>query len=155
MVRMLQPCLQEDTLDLLATAAPASDSQPQQEKQQQQEQAAPAQDQPYVQQQQPAGAPASSNVEQATAWQEEEGDDETEAGLPDGIVLVRICWYLSCGLLELGKVYVHGSWGHCCVSCDTAMSNAHAENKRIAAVPFEHKAAQRPAATQLRTFCYV
>jgi hypothetical protein len=89
--------LQEDTQDLLATVAAASTGQQQQ---QQEQQPAPELDQPNVQQQQqqpPAGTPASSSVEQAIAWQEEEGDNETEAGLPDGLVLVRLqssyyCW---------------------------------------------------------------
>jgi hypothetical protein len=82
--------LQEDTQDLLATVAAASTGQQQQ---QQEQQPAPELDQPNVQQQQQqqaAGTVPSSSVEQAVAWQDEEGDDETEAGLPDGIVLVRV-----------------------------------------------------------------
>ncbi|WIA21341.1 hypothetical protein OEZ85_000568 [Tetradesmus obliquus] len=86
--------LLEDTQDLLATVAAASQGQQQQGQQQQ----PPHTDQPHAsqqqgqqQQQQFAGefAGAGSAAQQATAWQEEAGDDETESGLPDDIQLTR------------------------------------------------------------------
>jgi hypothetical protein len=93
--------LQEDTQDLLATVAAASQAQQQQQQEQQQQpeqlhtQQVQQHQQQQQQQQQFTGT-SSSPVEQATAWQDEAGDDETEAGLPEGLQLVSLCVPLTC-----------------------------------------------------------
>jgi hypothetical protein len=94
--------LQEDTQDLLATVAAASQGQQQPDQLDAQQQA-----QQQQQQQQFAGAGASSGVQQATAWQEEVGDDETESGLPDDIQLVRPLLLYTCYMTSDITVCAH------------------------------------------------
>jgi hypothetical protein len=74
--------LQEDTRELISAAAAAA-------AQQQQEQAAGQQ--PQQQQQQPElphMGPAFQRT--AAAWQEDQDSEETEGGLPEGVVLVSM-----------------------------------------------------------------
>lgn len=82
--------LQDDTGALISAAAAAAS-------QQQQEAAAGQQQQqaPNI----PQMGPAFQGATAAAAWQEEEGSEETEGGLPEGVVLVRV---LGCALLEFG-----------------------------------------------------
>jgi len=77
--------LQEDT-DALISAATAAAAQQQQElaaDQQQPQQ--PQQPQPQIPEMGPTAVPS------AAAWQDDDSSEETEAGLPEGVVLVSLC----------------------------------------------------------------
>lgn len=77
------PNLHQDTRELLSDSAAAT---------------APEQQQPSQRQQQ-AAPTNSSHLHQADAWQEAPEDEETEAGLPDGVVLVsRSEGFIACTL---------------------------------------------------------
>lgn len=81
----LLPALQDDTSALIEAAAAAA-------AQQQQEMAAnqqqPQQQQGQQQQEGPEMGPAFQRS--AAAWQTDEGSEETEGGLPEGVVLVSL-----------------------------------------------------------------
>lgn len=74
--------VQEDTNALISAAAAAA-------AQQQQELAADQQQSQQPQPQVPEMGPTA--VQSAAAWQDDDSSEETESGLPEGIVLVSLC----------------------------------------------------------------
>lgn len=89
--------LQEDTGALISAAAAAA-------AQQQQEQAAGQQPQQQQQPELPHMGAAFQRT--AAAWQEDQDSEETEGGLPEGVVLVRLLPVL-CACTHAARGYLH------------------------------------------------
>jgi hypothetical protein len=89
----LLPVLQDDTSALLQAAAAAA------EQQQQEIAAGQQQQQSQHQQSQQVGPDMGPAFQRsAAAWQNDEGSEETEGGLPEGVVLVSLTLVKSSGV---------------------------------------------------------